>query len=131
MLMNDENQAIRVQEPSKGRILWQLTRPHTLTASFVPVIIGTVLAMFYVQVTLSIFIAMLSACLLIQIATNLFNEYYDFVRGLDTEDSVGIGGAIVRHGMKPKTVLQSALRSEEHTSELQSRGHLVCRLLLE
>src|SRR5439155_12261125 len=28
--------------------------------------------------------------------------------------------------------LRSApLRSEEHTSELQSRGHLVCRLLLE
>src|SRR6266508_4969095 len=26
---------------------------------------------------------------------------------------------------------QSHLRSEEHTSELQSRGHLVCRLLLE
>src|SRR5690625_6370295 len=25
----------------------------------------------------------------------------------------------------------SAFRSEEHTSELQSRGHLVCRLLLE
>src|SRR2546422_7725702 len=27
--------------------------------------------------------------------------------------------------------LQAALRSEEHTSELQSRLHLVCRLLLE
>src|SRR5690625_5372817 len=26
---------------------------------------------------------------------------------------------------------QLQLRSEEHTSELQSRGHLVCRLLLE
>src|SRR5690625_6424571 len=26
---------------------------------------------------------------------------------------------------------RSVLRSEEHTSELQSRGHLVCRLLLE
>src|SRR5690625_5844853 len=25
----------------------------------------------------------------------------------------------------------AAVRSEEHTSELQSRGHLVCRLLLE
>src|SRR5439155_19031897 len=25
----------------------------------------------------------------------------------------------------------SVIRSEEHTSELQSRGHLVCRLLLE
>src|SRR5690625_5578217 len=29
------------------------------------------------------------------------------------------------------TVVYSASRSEEHTSELQSRGHLVCRLLLE
>src|SRR5439155_20282812 len=27
--------------------------------------------------------------------------------------------------------VQELLRSEEHTSELQSRGHLVCRLLLE
>src|SRR5690625_5824930 len=27
--------------------------------------------------------------------------------------------------------LPDILRSEEHTSELQSRGHLVCRLLLE
>src|SRR5690625_6383867 len=26
---------------------------------------------------------------------------------------------------------QHAIRSEEHTSELQSRGHLVCSLLLE
>src|SRR5690625_7531850 len=26
---------------------------------------------------------------------------------------------------------QDVQRSEEHTSELQSRGHLVCRLLLE
>src|SRR5690625_5444753 len=28
-------------------------------------------------------------------------------------------------------VSQDQVRSEEHTSELQSRGHLVCRLLLE
>ena len=28
------------------------------------------------------------------------------------------------------TVGDAGLRSEEHTSELQSRGHLVCRLLL-
>src|SRR5690554_7164919 len=30
-----------------------------------------------------------------------------------------------------KTQLCHTLRSEEHTSELQSRPHLVCRLLLE
>src|SRR5437660_6037321 len=29
------------------------------------------------------------------------------------------------------SICSSELRSEEHTSELQSRGHLVCRLLLE
>src|SRR5439155_25455040 len=34
----------------------------------------------------------------------------------------------IRKGGHP---LHSAVRSEEHTSELQSRGHLVCRLLLE
>src|SRR5439155_14482102 len=30
-----------------------------------------------------------------------------------------------------RAAVDSAGRSEEHTSELQSRGHLVCRLLLE
>src|SRR5690625_6718849 len=30
-----------------------------------------------------------------------------------------------------KQDIEAGKRSEEHTSELQSRGHLVCRLLLE
>src|SRR3989442_7704338 len=34
-------------------------------------------------------------------------------------------------GLKHTEALQEQLRSEEHTSELQSRPHLVCRLLLE
>src|SRR2546422_3481308 len=33
--------------------------------------------------------------------------------------------------LDPGRESQGALRSEEHTSELQSRLHLVCRLLLE
>src|SRR5207253_10668225 len=38
-----------------------------------------------------------------------------------------------RMGMMKNTEpdLGTLMRSEEHTSELQSRGHLVCRLLLE
>src|SRR5690625_7950019 len=31
----------------------------------------------------------------------------------------------------PSATVITSRRSEEHTSELQSRGHLVCRLLLE
>src|SRR5690625_4587392 len=37
--------------------------------------------------------------------------------------------AVVRESELLRTV--DLVRSEEHTSELQSRGHLVCRLLLE
>src|SRR5438552_12622659 len=37
----------------------------------------------------------------------------------------------VRCGGRPDLALRAADRSEEHTSELQSPYHLVCRLLLE
>src|SRR3989442_13795711 len=36
-----------------------------------------------------------------------------------------------RHRAAARRVSQGQARSEEHTSELQSRPHLVCRLLLE
>ncbi|RFU66308.1 1,4-dihydroxy-2-naphthoate polyprenyltransferase [Peribacillus glennii] len=94
---------------SNWKVLWQLTRPHTLTAGFVPVLIGTALAIQNNHINGLLFIAMLLASLLIQAATNMFNEYYDFKRGLDNEESIGIGGAIVREGMAPKTVLRLAL----------------------
>src|SRR5690625_6176839 len=40
---------------------------------------------------------------------------------------------LIAPGIPGQTIDIAALlpRSEEHTSELQSRGHLVCRLLLE
>src|SRR5205814_6310126 len=40
---------------------------------------------------------------------------------------------IIHRDIKPENILLSGLmsRSEEHTSELQSLRHLVCRLLLE
>lgn len=101
-------------KPSKQtgwRIWWSLLRPHTLTAAFVPVFIGTAYAMQtegISNIDFPLFFIMLLACLLIQAATNMFNEYFDYKRGLDHEGSVGIGGAIVRDGIQPKTVLQLA-----------------------
>src|SRR5437870_4391112 len=50
-----------------------------------------------------------------------------------------LGGVLLVGGAVPYVTIRSTpprraspgRRSEEHTSELQSRGHLVCRLLLE
>src|SRR5439155_2602488 len=41
------------------------------------------------------------------------------------------GGRTLAARSAPFPGAHSGARSEEHTSELQSRGHLVCRLLLE
>src|SRR2546422_4596800 len=40
-------------------------------------------------------------------------------------------GAETRRPVEPEVLQMWQMRSEEHTSELQSRLHLVCRLLLE
>lgn len=105
-----DNQAYQLSEKRTWKIWWELIRPHTLTAAFVPVLLGTVLSLLTEgRASIPLFAAMLIASLLIQAATNLFNEYYDFKRGLDTAESVGIGGGIVRHGMTPKLIMQLAL----------------------
>src|SRR5439155_20541865 len=41
------------------------------------------------------------------------------------------GNGIVRDSVPAAELAETESRSEEHTSELQSRGHLVCRRLLE
>lgn len=102
----------KVIEANKGfKVWWHLTRPHTLTASFVPVLLGTAIALAvnYETINFGLFFAMLIASMLIQAATNMFNEYYDYKLGLDNEHSVGIGGTIVRHGVQPKTIMIIAL----------------------
>ncbi len=92
------------------RVWWKLTRPHTLTAGFTPVLVGTALAHEHIpSLNIGLFVAMMAAALLIQIATNLFNEYYDFKKGLDNEESIGIGGGIVHEGLSPKSILTLAL----------------------
>src|SRR5438876_4655983 len=57
--------------------------------------------------------------------TTLFRSPLSFVAVVEVKPSIELGeykGVEVQHAAK---------RSEEHTSELQSPVHLVCRLLLE
>src|SRR3989442_11275798 len=57
--------------------------------------------------------------------TTLFRSQHPFDRA--TLLGVERCGSSIQPGSRPPT----SPRSEEHTSELQSRPHLVCRLLLE
>src|SRR2546422_6188487 len=50
---------------------------------------------------------------------------------LSRRDWLAVMGAAGAGAVLPPGLSQAAPRSEEHTSELQSRLHLVCRLLLE
>lgn len=70
--------------------LWvQAARPKTLPAAAAPVFIGAGLAALRDGFAPLPAGAALLGALLIQIATNLANDYYDFVRGGDTEERVG------------------------------------------
>src|SRR5690625_5432184 len=52
-------------------------------------------------------------------------------RGFVTDGALDLGGVAEVFSSSRTWRIVGQVRSEEHTSELQSRGHLVCRLLLE
>src|SRR5690625_5767229 len=51
--------------------------------------------------------------------------------GLSNRDTQLVCWLVEQHLLMSSVSQKQDIRSEEHTSELQSRGHLVCRLLLE
>src|SRR5262245_13464625 len=99
--MSEASVPLPQSQPTTWQVWWRLLRPFSLTASILPVLVGTAVAFasgtFH---SIGLFISMLLGSVLIQIATNMFNEYYDYKHGLDTPQTVGIGGAIVR-GLVP------------------------------
>src|SRR3712207_7626874 len=65
--------------------------------------------------------------------TTLFRSVVDCFRGQIAVAHNGnlINAAVLRDELERKGSIFQTTRSEEHTSELQSRQYLVCRLLLE
>src|SRR5207249_5692903 len=64
----------------------------------------------------------------------LNNEMGDFNAGpgmTNTEGLIGTDPNLAAPGKRMLSSMSPTVRSEEHTSELQSRFDLVCRLLLE
>ncbi len=79
---------------------WMAIRPKTLGAAIAPVIMGSALAYDAGQFHFPSAIAALLGAVLIQIITNLANDYGDFFHGADKETRIG-----------PQRILQSGLVS--------------------
>jgi 1,4-dihydroxy-2-naphthoate octaprenyltransferase len=86
----------------------QATRPKTLPAAVAPVIVGS--AMAYADQGFSLLPAMaaLSVALLMQIGVNLANDYFDFKKGIDTEDRLG-PIRVTQSGLIPPSRVKTAM----------------------
>ena len=84
-------------------------RPKTLGAAIAPVLVGSVLGWklsghFCVWFAL----ATLASCMCLQIATNLFNDALDSIKGSDTKERLGPVRITASGMMPPKTVMTVA-----------------------
>lgn len=98
--------------PSQAWIL--ATRPKTLPAAIGPVLIGSALAFADDCFSLYPALAALAVAMLLQIGVNLANDYFDHVKGIDTDDRLGPlrvtqSGLIVSHKVKRAMVLTFTL----------------------
>ncbi|MFZ3578418.1 prenyltransferase [Virgibacillus sp. DJP39] len=64
---------------------FQLIRPMTLTGTITPILVGTSLAAATTSIRYDILLALVVSALLVQAATNIINDYYDFKNGQDQE----------------------------------------------
>jgi 1,4-dihydroxy-2-naphthoate octaprenyltransferase len=85
--------------------LWiQAARPKTLWAAVSPVLIGLAMASKAGRLNLPAALATVITALLIQIATNFANDYYDFIKGADNEKRYGPQRLTQAELVKPQTM---------------------------
>jgi 1,4-dihydroxy-2-naphthoate octaprenyltransferase len=75
------------------------TRPKTLPAAVAPVVVGSAMAYVHQRFALLPAMAALVVALLMQIGVNLANDYFDYTKGVDTQERLGpvrvtLGGLI-------------------------------------
>lgn len=88
------------EDPSALRVWWIGARPHTLPAAAAPVAAGGGLAAAEGAFAPLPFAAAMAGALLIQVGTNLANDYFDWAKGADTEERRGFT-RITQAGLAP------------------------------
>ena len=88
---------------------YRAARPRTLTATYAPLGLAAVIAIQDGVFDLVRFVLSLIAALLLQIAANLINEYFDFKRGADEHKTAGQGMIIKNAVLTPRDVLIGAV----------------------
>ena len=88
---------------------WMLaSRPKTLPAAVVPVVVASAVAMADGVFSLLPALVALICALLIQIGTNLANDYFDFIKGADSHERIG-PLRVVRSGLIPPATVRNAM----------------------
>jgi 1,4-dihydroxy-2-naphthoate octaprenyltransferase len=95
--------------PEKWRVWLKTSRLMTLTATVSPLLVGTALAVYQGVFHAGIFLATFFSCLLLQIGTNYFNEYFDYRYGLDHAGSLGASTVIFQKTMTAGEVLAGSI----------------------
>lgn len=98
----------RARRPGTVEIWVSAARPRTLTAAAIPVVVGSALAVADGYFRPGAALAAMLGALLIQVGTNLFNDYADFRRGADTADRIGPPRATERGWLQPAQVVGAA-----------------------
>ena len=89
---------------------WLLaTRPRTLPAAVAPVVLASALAAYSGHFRGDVLAATLAIALLLQVGTNLANDYFDFVKGADTEERIGPVRVTQSGLIAPRTVRNAML----------------------
>lgn len=95
------------EAPGKIRAWLMASRPKTLGAAFAPVLVGTAVAAGDGRAHAGAALAALAGALLIQIGTNLANDYSDFVRGADDGPRLGPARATQSGWVTPRAMLRA------------------------
>ena len=83
-------------------------RPRTLPAAIGPLLIGNTLALHLDSFSWTIAAISMLCALLLQIAVNLANDYFDFKNGIDTDERLG-PVRVSQSGMLPPKAVRNAM----------------------